>query len=102
MSMSPEEKELFIGTFVEAKKELAEMKSMLLSYINTHNQIEKEAKADLTIQQAADELGLHYNKVYDFVKTQQLKHYRTSNKRGAGYRITPESIELFKSKKSSF
>ncbi len=97
MSMSPEEKELFISTYAETKKELAEMKAMISSFINNQGVAAKKTSTDLTIKQAALMLGLHYNKVYDLVMTNQIKSYRTSKKRGAGYRITPESIELFKS-----
>jgi excisionase family DNA binding protein len=96
--MTPEEKELFIGAFTEAVKELAELKAILASYINEQGSTPKKTSTPLTIKQVAAMLGLHYNKVYDLVMTNQIKSYRTSKKRGAGYRITPESIELFRSK----
>jgi excisionase family DNA binding protein len=50
----------------------------------------------LTLQQAADELGVHYMTAYRYVRLGQLDAHKV----GGGWRVTPESLTAFREGRS--
>ena len=57
---------------------------------------ETNRKPDLTVMDVAAELSVTREHVLGLLKTRQLVGYRISKKPGAGWRVTPESMDAFK------